>query len=559
MSNILKDSYDEHFALIIGINKYDNVPDLEYAVNDAEAVKNILINKFKYKEENIQTLVNEQATHNNIMDAYYNLVNDTCANDSVLFFFAGHGSTYPGLQKDKGFLIPCDGTETKMNTLISWDTLISNSELIKAKHIFFIMDACYSGLALLRGNPSKRFLKDMVRRQSRQVLTAGKADQRVKDSGAQTNNSIFTGYLLEALNGAAKTEQGVICASSVMNYVYIKVANDPNSRQTPGYGSVFGEGEFIFNYDEIFANDINLEKDNDILVEVNLDKEDLRLSDDDKLINDLKLLLPDNNNYIKITEMINKELKIYLSKTLSYKDNLKKLNNENFAKIIEIYQKDVNNLLKIVILLAYYGNNLYSNLIMKILLRITPKESYAGLLFYPLYILYYAIIITCLESNNLKVLSDILHLELDRVFDMNGYYDNRNILMNTAKNMENESNKFSIFFPEKKYKYPLSEYLYKQLQPIIDDLLYIGDEYPERYISAELLISCFYAIKKYDEQEKYVWGPLGRYTYQMIYLNKNIEDMPINKIIEEIGLYSEVSNKQDFIKKYNNFLSKFYF
>ena len=38
MSNILKDSYDEHFALIIGINKYDNLSNLEYAVNDAESV-----------------------------------------------------------------------------------------------------------------------------------------------------------------------------------------------------------------------------------------------------------------------------------------------------------------------------------------------------------------------------------------------------------------------------------------------------------------------------------------------------------------------------------------
>ena len=51
MTNILKDSYDEHFALIIGINKYENLPVLEYAVNDAKAVRNILIEKFNYKEK----------------------------------------------------------------------------------------------------------------------------------------------------------------------------------------------------------------------------------------------------------------------------------------------------------------------------------------------------------------------------------------------------------------------------------------------------------------------------------------------------------------------------
>ena len=74
MASILKDSYDEHFALIIGINKYNNLPNLEYAVNDAKAIKDVLINNFKYKEENIKILIDEQATHDNIMDEYYNLI-----------------------------------------------------------------------------------------------------------------------------------------------------------------------------------------------------------------------------------------------------------------------------------------------------------------------------------------------------------------------------------------------------------------------------------------------------------------------------------------------------
>lgn len=86
MANILKDSYDEHFALIIGINKYENLPVLEYAVNDAKAVRDILIEKFNYKEENIKLLVDEQATNKNIMDEYYNLINNTAINDSVLVF-----------------------------------------------------------------------------------------------------------------------------------------------------------------------------------------------------------------------------------------------------------------------------------------------------------------------------------------------------------------------------------------------------------------------------------------------------------------------------------------
>jgi len=559
MANILKDSYDEHFALIIGINKYDNLPDLEYAVNDAKAIKDVLIKKFGYDKKNIKMLIDKQATHDNIMDEYYNLINDTATNDSIIIFFAGHGSTYPSIDKDKGFLVPCDGTEIKMNTLISWDRLISDSELIKAKHIFFIMDACYSGLALLRSNPSKRFLKDMVRRQSRQVLTAGKADQTVKDSGAQTNNSLFTGYLLNALNGEAKTEEGVICASSVMNYVYNRVANDPNSRQTPGYGNVLGEGDFIFNYDEVFSQNQDLSKDNDFLVEIDNRTIEQKILEEDNIINEIKELLSENKNYIKITDIVNNQLKIYLSKTSMYKDNYNADNDESFVKTVELYREDVEILLKIVILLTYYGGDVYSNLILKILGRIMPRDNSIQLLYYPIYLMYYVVIITCIESRNYKVLENVLKLENNKTFNRGSYYSESNLLIEVCNHMVDLIKDYDVFFPENNYKYPLSEYVYKELQPLIDDFLYVGDEYPEIFISTEILISFFYAINNYSEDENQVWGPLGKYSYQIIYTKKQIETFPIYKVIEKLNLYTNIPNKEDFIRKYNEFLSRHYF
>ena len=114
-------------------------------------------------------------------------------------------------------------------------------------------------------------------------------------------------------------------------------------------------------------------------------------------------------------------------------------------------------------------------------------------------------------------------------------------------------------FPDKNYKYPLNEYLYKELQPLIDDFLYVGDDYPELFISTEILISFYYAIKNYTKEANSVWGPLGKYTYQILYTSKKIETFPINKIIEKLDLYSNVSDKEEFINKYNQFLSKHYF
>ena len=178
--------YNDSWALIIGINDYQNVPPLSYAKNDASSVKKILTEKFDFPKKNIDVLYDGDATKDKIIKSYYKYINDfTDPDDRILVFFAGHGYTQVGRRGNIGYLIPVDGTPDSLESLIAWDEFTRNSELINAKHMLFIMDACYSGLAITRTVPpgSMRFLKDMLQRFTRQVLTAGKADETVADSG----------------------------------------------------------------------------------------------------------------------------------------------------------------------------------------------------------------------------------------------------------------------------------------------------------------------------------------------------------------------------------------
>ena len=55
------DIYDDSWAVIIGIDKYKYSDQLNYAVKDAEAVKEMLISKFDYPEENIRYLTDDEA------------------------------------------------------------------------------------------------------------------------------------------------------------------------------------------------------------------------------------------------------------------------------------------------------------------------------------------------------------------------------------------------------------------------------------------------------------------------------------------------------------------
>jgi len=58
--------YDNSWALIVGINKYEKVRPLSYAIEDASAIKNMLINNFGFPRSNVNVLLNSEATQNNI-------------------------------------------------------------------------------------------------------------------------------------------------------------------------------------------------------------------------------------------------------------------------------------------------------------------------------------------------------------------------------------------------------------------------------------------------------------------------------------------------------------
>jgi len=123
------------------------------------------------------------------------------------------------------------------------------SDLIAAKHIYFVMDSCYSGLALSRGSGSfsrdRTYLEEVTRRTARQILTAGGADQQVADDGPG-GHSVFTWALLQGLDGKADLDgNGVITASELGAYVSPIVASF--AKQTPAVGNMVGSegGEFL--------------------------------------------------------------------------------------------------------------------------------------------------------------------------------------------------------------------------------------------------------------------------------------------------------------------------
>ncbi len=239
-------TYTNSRALVIGIDAYTRCSPLSNACNDARSMADALVQRLSFPAANVRLLLNADATRANILSAFMSL-HGTCApDDRVIIFFAGHGHSVTGNTKTQGFLVPVDADPADLSSLMRWQEFVEGSEMIPAKHMLFVMDACFSGLLMQRalGGGDARFVTDMLQRYSRQAITAGKADQLVGD-GVQGCNSTFTRHFLEGLNGAAADRHGIITATSAMNYAYRKVSQDAASEQTPHYGHLAGDGDMV--------------------------------------------------------------------------------------------------------------------------------------------------------------------------------------------------------------------------------------------------------------------------------------------------------------------------
>ncbi|SDH23272.1 MULTISPECIES: polysaccharide deacetylase family protein [unclassified Duganella] len=242
--------YANSYAVVIGINDYQKWPKLQYAVQDAKAIRETLVGKFGFDNERVFTLTNGEATRNNILAVFHDKLAEARLkkDDRIFVFFAGHGATRQlSSGRNLGYIIPADSDPQQVSVdAIPMTDLQNIAESLNAKHVFFVMDACYSGLGLTRGGGSNAFLRDNARRIGRQMLTAGGADQMVADGGPG-GHSVFTWTLLQALNGKADLNgDGLITATELAAYVAPAVSSV--SQQTPAFGSLPGSegGEFVF-------------------------------------------------------------------------------------------------------------------------------------------------------------------------------------------------------------------------------------------------------------------------------------------------------------------------
>src|SRR5713101_1633812 len=247
-----------YWALIIGINKYPNMDkdkQLEAARKDAEAVAKVLVERYGFSKEKMVELYDEAASRKGILRAFNNLKRRLTDKDSLLIYYGGHGEYEESKDKEKqkrvdgmGYWIPSDAEVDDPSSYIFNSQIRDYLANIDARHIYAVVDSCFSGSLMGRSRALGRgAIKELYQAKSRWVLASGGLypvpDAVDKNKGG---HSTFAWYFMKELK---KNTEPYLLAKDIAEPVAIGVSNEVKD-QLPRSGQVVGAGDdggqFVF-------------------------------------------------------------------------------------------------------------------------------------------------------------------------------------------------------------------------------------------------------------------------------------------------------------------------
>jgi len=231
----------KNYLLAIAIDNYKHIRKLNNSVRDTDAVVQLLTTRYQFDAPNIVRLYNTEANEREIYRELKRLALTLTEEDNLLIYFAGHG-VYDEVTKE-GFWIPVDAEEGEEADYIGNDKIIRYIKAIKARHIFLMADACFSG-SLFEETRSD-LVERLESQQSRWALTSGRNE--VVSDGKPGSHSPFAKSLLSIL-GRKKIKP--VLVSDVVQYVKKQTAKRTKTKQVPIGGPLFipedKGGEFVF-------------------------------------------------------------------------------------------------------------------------------------------------------------------------------------------------------------------------------------------------------------------------------------------------------------------------
>jgi hypothetical protein len=241
--------YKESHALLIGVSKYINLPNLPGVKKDMQLLKPAL------EKHGFNVILVEDPTKAEIEKAIVDFISKYGQENQnrLLIYFAGHGHTITtNYGEDLGYIVPSDAPNPKVDLAGFKSIAMPMSQIeiyakqIDSKHALFLFDACFSGSLFTMTRAIPDAISYKTSNPVRQFITSGSANEEVSDE------SIFRQQFITAITTdyADANKDGYLTGSELGEYLQTKVTYYSYNSQHPQYGKIrnpnLDKGDFVF-------------------------------------------------------------------------------------------------------------------------------------------------------------------------------------------------------------------------------------------------------------------------------------------------------------------------
>ena len=210
-------------AVVIGVQKYKNkdVPNVDFAIKDAQLFMDYLQNVMGYKKENILYLENPTkadfekvfGTQENYKGQLYDYIKKN--KSEIFIYYNGHGA--PDLETKQAYFVPSDADPNYIK-LGGYPLSIfyENLSKIPAKSITVVIDSCFSGRSdkgSIISKASPIMIEAQIPNSNKMNIFASAKGNEIASWYVEKRHSLFTYFFLKGLQGEADKNQDKIITS----------------------------------------------------------------------------------------------------------------------------------------------------------------------------------------------------------------------------------------------------------------------------------------------------------------------------------------------------------
>src|SRR5712692_1377262 len=221
----------KRYAVVVGVNDYTEagIGNLSFCAADAEAFYDSLLTYCEYDPACVVLFSDgahanaQKPLRSNILAATADMATHAGKEDSVLFFFAGHGTRDT---KDSYLLTQEFRTSVVADTSIPMNMINDYLRQSKARFCMRFFDACHAGRIGSRAAPAQPDIQKhfLVEGEGWATLSACKEDQYAHED-ASLGHGIFSYCLVKGLSGDAATAEHEVTFHSLSTYTIAKTTD----------------------------------------------------------------------------------------------------------------------------------------------------------------------------------------------------------------------------------------------------------------------------------------------------------------------------------------------